>query len=473
MCRTCRFLIALLLMSANFNFNHCIAQSSRETLTLPEAIEIAKQNYPAIKRKIAEKEAREFEFAAAKTVYLPSFIVQGQIVDATSNQLRGTFFPNEGTAIPVSGGIKVNGYTSDAVWSSFVTGLVNWKFFNFGKYKAGLDVARASLTSADADYQNQVFQHVVRVCDTYLVDLMLKNMLRSQQANLARVKSLRDVTASYVKAGLKPGVDSSLVNAEYSKASLQFLEAQRIAKEENLLLKELLALGGSEEIVLDTTVFAHRILFDLPLHDTYGENPRLRLAKSVANLNEQRVFAIRRRELPSISLLVSGWGRGSGISDKLLDDGTFVYNKSLSAGIPLRAFNYMVGVSTIWNVTSIFRTREEAHAQQSIARMAHEYYNEENLAVQTEWEKSKLRYRAALAALQQTPIQLQAARDAYAQAKARYDAGLATVLELTQTYALLNRAEVDATLAQGNVWQAILQYAGATGDLTVFTDNFK
>jgi len=469
MVRNFQFLVAFLAFAHSC---YCQSNSFRETLTLSKAIEVATQNYPSIKRKLAEREASQFEFNSVQTNYLPSLILQGQVMDATSNQLRGTFFPNEGTAIPVSGGIKVNGYTYDAVWTSFVTGLINWKFFNFGKYKAGLNVARANMTAAEADYQNEIFQHVIKVCDSYLVDLILRDMLRSQIANMQRVKALRDVTSSFVKAGLKPGVDSSLVNAEYSKATLQFLEAQRMSKEQDLHLKEMLGLLGEIDFVIDTTIFEKQVPHELNVSQGFETNPRLAYYKSLVDYNKQKITSIYRSELPSISLLVSGWGRGSGISDRLLDDGSFIYNKSFSAGVPLRAYNYMVGISTIWNVTSLFKTRNESKAQQAVTRMADEKYREEFLAVQTKWEQSQLRYERALEALRQAPIQLQAARDAYAQAKARYDAGLSTILELTQTYVVLNRAEVDVALVNGNVWRALLQYSGATGDLTLFTDNF-
>src|SRR5690349_14976504 len=112
-------------------------------LDLPAAFELAKSNYPSIKAKLAEQESSEYELRAAKNTYLPNLIVQGQILNGTSNQVRGVFFPNEGMAIPVSGGIKTNGYTGTSVWTSYATGLVNWKFFNFGKVKSAVAAATA------------------------------------------------------------------------------------------------------------------------------------------------------------------------------------------------------------------------------------------------------------------------------------------------------------------------------------------
>lgn len=443
------------------------------TLDLKSALDLARHNYPSIKAKDAEKESATYELRLMKNNYLPNFIVQGQVMDATSNQVRGTFFPNEGTAIPVSGGIKVNGYTNDAVWTSFATGLVNWKFFSFGKYKAAVEEAKAGMTVAEADYQNEIFQHQIRVADAYLLTLMLDDMVKSQQANLSRVKALKDVTAAYALSGLRPGVDSSLVNAEYSKATLLFLEAQRLANEQNVYLKELLGLTGGGKLTLDTTALLQQLPQQLQTEKGFDGNPRLMLYRNTVDFQQTRIKSIKRRELPSVSFLASGWGRGSGISDKLTDNGDFVYNTSFSAGVPFRAYNYMVGVSTIWNVTTLFRTSNEARQQRAIVKIAEERYNEESLKIESEWERARLRYRAALEVARQAPVQLKAAQDAYAQAKARYDAGFSTVLELTQTFSVLNRAEVDSAVATGNVWRAILQYAAATGDFDVFINNLN
>lgn len=446
---------------------------SNGVLDIRTALNLAKQNYPSIKAKAAGRESATFELRALQTNYLPNLILQGQITNATSNQVRGTFFPNEGTAIPVSGGIKVNGYTNDAVWTSFATGLINWKFFSFGKYKAANLAANATVAVAEADYQNELFQHQVKVCDAYLLTLILNNMVKSQKTNLARVKALKDVTVAYTFSGLKPGVDSSTVNAEYSKGMLLLLEAQRLAEEQNIFLKELIGITGGELLNLDTSVFLVNPPGSIELQNNFTDNPRLHLYESISNQQQMLVKSIRKRELPSISFLAAGWGRGSGISDKLKDNGDFVYSSSFGAGIPFRAYNYMVGISSIWNVTSLFRNNYEARAQRFVARMAEERFNEEKLKVQGEIERSRLRYRASLSVLQQVPIQLNAATDAYNQAKARYDAGFSTIMELTQTFAVLNRAEVDASVATGNVWRAILLYAAATGDFDIFLNRLN
>jgi outer membrane protein TolC len=442
-------------------------------ISLKDALEIATENYPSIKLKRAEKEASGYELKSIQNNYLPNFIVQGQVLNATSNTVRGMFYPNEGTAIPVSGGIKVAGYTGDAVWTSFATGLVDWNFFNFGKFKTAVQAAKSGMAAAEADYQNEVFQQQIKVGDAYLLSLIANDMLKSQRANLARVKTLLEVTLAYTGSGLRPGVDSSLVKAEYSKATLQFLEARRLAEEQSVYLKELMGVKSDLPLELDTVIYQVKQPQPLEVLDEYANNPRLIYFRSIVEVNEAKIKAIRRSEYPSISFLGSGWARGSGISNQLLADGSFQYNKSFSSGVGFKAYDWMLGVSTVWNFTSLFRTGNQAKTQRQVAIISQERYNEETLHVESEMQRAKLRYRAALEVARQAPIQLQAAQDAYGQAKSRYESGLTSILELTQTFALLNRAEVDASMAKGNVWRSVIMYAAATGNLSVFTNNLN
>jgi outer membrane protein TolC len=65
-----------------------------------------------------------------------------------------------------------------------------------------------------------------------------------------------------------------------------------------------------------------------------------------------------------------------------------------------------------------------------------------------------------------TPIQLSSARTLEQQARARYDAGLADILEVADAQRLLLQAEVSDAVARLGVWRALLTDAAARGDLT-------
>jgi outer membrane protein TolC len=67
-----------------------------------------------------------------------------------------------------------------------------------------------------------------------------------------------------------------------------------------------------------------------------------------------------------------------------------------------------------------------------------------------------------------TPVQLAAAQQSEAQARARYDAGLATVLEVADAQSALAQADAQDRLARIDVWRALLAAAVAQGDVTPF-----
>ena len=67
-----------------------------------------------------------------------------------------------------------------------------------------------------------------------------------------------------------------------------------------------------------------------------------------------------------------------------------------------------------------------------------------------------------------TPVELQAARATETQERARYQAGLATLVDVSDAQSLLVQAEIDDALAKLAVWQNLASLAAAQGDLGPF-----
>jgi outer membrane protein TolC len=65
-------------------------------------------------------------------------------------------------------------------------------------------------------------------------------------------------------------------------------------------------------------------------------------------------------------------------------------------------------------------------------------------------------------------VQLAAAQQSEAQARARYDAGLATLNEIADAQSLLAQAEMQDQLARVDVWRALLAAALARGSVAPF-----
>ena len=68
-------------------------------------------------------------------------------------------------------------------------------------------------------------------------------------------------------------------------------------------------------------------------------------------------------------------------------------------------------------------------------------------------------------------MQLAAAQQSEAQARARYQAGLASIVEVADAQSLLAQARsIRMQLARVDVWRALLAQAVAQGDLAPFVD---
>ena len=72
--------------------------------------------------------------------------------------------------------------------------------------------------------------------------------------------------------------------------------------------------------------------------------------------------------------------------------------------------------------------------------------------------------QAARAIAANMPVQLAAAQQSESQARARYQAGLANIVEVADAQSLLAQAEVQDQLARIDVWRALLAQSVAHGD---------
>jgi outer membrane protein TolC len=93
--------------------------------------------------------------------------------------------------------------------------------------------------------------------------------------------------------------------------------------------------------------------------------------------------------------------------------------------------------------------------------------------LQTQEARARAITAAAYQIAANTPQQLQAARDADTQARARYDAGLTNVLEVAEAQRLLAEAEAENAVASLAVWRARLAESVLKGDLRPFLDQVR
>lgn len=430
-------------------------------ISLSDAIDLAARNYPSIKAKKAEKSIAEFNLKAVQKERLPDLIVQDQYQFATNNSLVGATFPVEGPVPSVSGGIRPNNIYQP-VWGSFTSLQVNWQAYTFGRIKANIDVAQKAAVRQQFDYENEVFQHQIKVIDAYLALLVFQKTVRIQEVNLQRATTFRDVTNAKVISGLRAGIDSSFAGAEVSKAKLLLLQSQQNERSQRIRLGELLG-NAAGNMAADSMQFYQKLPTLLREYPDVTQNPLLKVFNSQIDLIKSRSVAIKKSLNPRIVLSASAWARGSGVSNS-----SDSYSSNFFDGMGYQIGNYLLGAGISWNITPIFRIRHQVSAELQRAEQFQHLLQEQELRLSSQSANANVQIELAMEQALEAPIQTNAARGAYMQATARYDSGLATLLEVSQAFSLLNRAEVDQSIAINNVWRALLLKAASVGNLSVF-----
>ncbi len=436
-------------------------------LSLPQALELARTGYPALRARQAGVAAAAADVRTVRANYLPQLTAQAQALDGTSNQVRGALLG--GVGISESG---VRDFTSSqAAWTSQGMLYIDWPAATFGRYRADVQRAQAATSQAQADYDQALFTHQVEVMDAYLLATAARQAVALQQANLTRARALRRVVLAGTRSGVLAGIDSSTANAEASRARLQLLVSRQQAEQQRVRLAGLLGGPTQQFILTDSARFFTRLPTLPATPDSAGllRHPTLLAYQRRVASSEATAASLATASRPTLSVVGATWGRGSGTAASASPDGSFAIDPSLNAGLPLKVYNYAVGAALTWHVTELIHARRTVAAQTARSDQARADYDQQTLQLRTEQQNAVLQAQLAQQSALEAPVQLAAARRAYAQAQARYQAGLDDLLVLTQATLVLNRAEIDQAVAVNNLWRALLLRAATSGDLNIIT----
>ncbi|MDB4926077.1 TolC family protein [Mucilaginibacter sp.] len=442
----------------------------QKVLSLKEAEQIALANYGTIKAKASQLNASKAFLKETRTEALPDLNVSLQQDYGTVNGTTGPLFGYHGLAVSSSGPTLPNQNYNAAFGSLYVSN-INWDVFAFGKAKERVKVQGAVVALNETDLVQEQFQHQVRVASTYLNLLVAQQLSKAQEDNLYRSMQLQKVVIARVRNGLNPGVDSSLANAEVSNAKIALTNAQQIVQNQSNQLAQYLGITP-QDFVLDSTFVSKappkpNAISTVSLDD----HPELRYFRNRIGVSDEQAKYLSTFSYPTFSLFGVYQGRGSGFKS---DYGTNLsnYSTSYGAGIQPTRYNYLLGAAVIWNITNPFRVHYQVQSQKYTSD---QYRNEYELVGQQLRDQqllAEIRINNALKNYNEAPVEVKAATDAYNQKFALYKNGLSNIVDFTQALYVLNRAEVDRDIVSNNVWQAVLSKAAATGDFSVFMNNF-
>ncbi len=317
-----------------------------------------------------------------------------------------------------------------------------------------------------ADLMQEQFVHSIKISSAYLNLLISQRLVQNAESNLSRAEYVQKTVRARTLTGLNPGVDSSLANAEVSRARLVLIDAHNNEQQVRNQLAQFLNVAP-DPFALDTTLLS-KTPAELNTSVTVDKNPQVRFYQARIDQANSVTKALRRTVMPSFTLFGIYQGRGSGFDYNYTPDFPDRYSKSYSDGINPTRYNYVAGVSLVWNVMSLVKVRQQTHSQGFLAAAYKNEYDQITTQLNDQLILADQRLQNTLQSVREVPQQYQAASDAYLQKSVLYKNGLTNIVDLQQAMYALNRAETDLGVAYINVWQALLLKAAASGDFNLF-----
>ncbi len=430
-------------------------------LTLAQAVRRAQRRYPRVAAALARQRAGEFAAALARAQYLPSLGLVSQFDRGTDNSPAGLLFPS---ALPsISGTVAGKYYAWNSVWTSSAGAYFNWELYDFGRRHSDVAFYQALARQAARQAGLARLQAGAHAADAYLSVLAARAGLQVARADVARWHTLDQIVRVLVHQQLRPGADASRTDAELAGARIRQASALARLQNTRALLAQAVGSARARLVLEPDGLLAHasRALTPAQLRarPAAASHPQARARHAALTASRFQLQELARADRPRAYLLAAAYGRGTGIQNP----GQFAAH--LNGLWPDSAGNWAVGLGIEYSLTRHFLI----HRRQAVARARIQRAQAQYQQVIQFLRRARRQAAADLVAARQlelnSPIELRAAQTGEAQARARYRAGLAGIVDLANAEQLLSQAQSDDSLSRLAIWRAELETAYAQGSL--------
>jgi outer membrane protein TolC len=445
----------------------CIAGGVQaKELTLYEVVNKAIEYYPLLQQRKAEYNASRAHVSTVRSNRFPSLKLHDQVNVGTANSLTGTYFPL-GTVVPVAGAIR-NDNVSTLASGNIGLAYMEWEAINFGYYGASNKEAIAGEALRSSVFENDKYQVTETVISLYLDLLKQYEYLKIEQNNVQRAKTIFDAINATVVSGLKPGVDSTTARAEYSRARVGYLQAMSNYADARIALANYTGLDTTR-IEPDTNLFdkMHAIGESFTSDSISDEHPMLDVYKKQYDLQLADNKVVAHKYLPKVYLLGAASVRGSSIT------GNSDYSPNLADGLSYSRYNYALGAAFTYNIFDLKHRHDQLVEGKYEAEAKKQALNARRMELTSLLKQTKEAYDNTVLQLQELPVQVNAARQAYEQQMALYRGGLNTLVDVTNALYAVNKAESSYVIGKDAFLRLMSIRAGINNQLDTFIANFK
>jgi outer membrane protein len=433
---------------------------AQPSFTLEQAMQYAADHYPTVRVALEQVNASAADVDVARSAYLPRLDSLWQINRATANNIFGQLLPQ--SVIPVMSGPVLASSSADSVWGSAAGALFSWEPFDLGLRRATVEGAEAALTRARAGETLTRLDIQSAVGSAFLAVLAAQRAVVAAQADVDRRDVLRRTVQTLVDNQLRAGAEASRADAERASARTRLIQAQQTRALAETALARVLGIATPTIAIRGDELLARLPVTSPPPAAAVDTHPVAKVHQAAVDQARAQEDVLARTDRPRVYLQSSLFARGSGANPSGVFDGG-------AEGLAFDRTNWAAGLQVVFpNVFDFSSLRARKAAAAASTRAATALYDEALLTVTSQQQVAAALLQAARAVAENTPIQLAAAQQTETQARARYDAGLTTIVEVAEAQSLLAQAETQDQLARVDVWRALLAVAVADGDVTPF-----
>jgi outer membrane protein len=412
-----------------------------QPLSLAEALRIARERSPVLKRASAQIDAADARADGSRSRLLPQLSGSAGYQLTTDNPVQR---PGFGVLNPQPR--YINGKTNGVNSFNFQI-VANQVVFDFGvtteTLKADREAARAEGDSARASTLNTEYQ----VRDAFFLARAQRALIHVAEHTLANQQKHLAQIEAFVEVGTRPEIDLAQARTDVANARVQLLSAQNAyaAAKQNL------------KLVLGADPAADYEVNDDTLEPLPEEDAAL-----------ARLFELARAARPEFSAAARQL-RAQTLRTRAA---TGRFGPTLSAtaamseqGIDLRrlTWNAYAGASVTWPLVEGGAVVAAVHESEANQRALEADMLALEQRVRVELEQARLTLHAAKASLEAAADAQNAARARLQLAEGRYDAGVGNAIELGDAQLALTAADAQRVQFEYNLASARAQLLGALG----------
>jgi outer membrane protein len=425
-----------------------VVATAIRSMTLDEALRYARDHQPSLQSALARVAAAAADTRVARAQWFPALGAALQAIEGSTNNSTASYVSVREVAIPRIGGTAIRGTGTFSPSTSTLAALgAGQEVYDFGRIAAQAAVADVAYEAERYRAGGERLRIELLVKDAYFAVHGARAILRAAEDAYTRARVHRDMAAAAVKSGLHAPIELTRAEADLTKFDVGRIRANGGLTTARVAFAAAVGLDGR---LLDAAGEPPGVApsppLDIGLKQALDRDPSLQEARARIRGADAVMRAIGAELRPDLSLTATLSERAGTATPS---SGPVSPDYGPLPNVP----NWDVGLILRWPIYDpiVAARRAAAAARVDVARADLESLaQEETAAVQRGYEAVEVA-QAALLGLQRA---VDAAHANYAQAEARFRAGLGTSLELADAEAVRTEAEIQLAVGRYDVLRA-------------------